>query len=194
MAVSDRTQYGISLRGPVPPREYRNIITGNTMSTVVPSNSVQFCGVMVGFENNIEISNNYINGLSTTADLTAIAVGNITDISGNVNDDGNEVTNATISRNRYGTVTSTSATGFSAVGISLASFASGTNTIVNNMVTGVTAPSTSGDLAAGIYLGGVTGTGTARVYHNSVSMSGTRAATTSYPVLCFGHHRHDAGC
>ena len=83
---------------------------------------------------------------------------------------GNEVTNATVSRNVIGTVTNTGT--FSAVGIGVASATSGTNQISNNFIYGVGANGTSGDFGSGIFLGGGVGS-TTQVYFNSVSMTGT---------------------
>jgi hypothetical protein len=75
-------------------------------------------------------------------------------------------------------VASLSTTGFSAVGIAIAGTTGGANTVVNNMVTGVTAPATSPDLVAGIYVIGATGSVT-NLYDNSVAMTGDRGTVAS---------------
>ena len=93
---------------------------------------------------------------------------------------GNEVTNATVSRNFIGLVQNNGTN--SAAGIAVAPAASGTNTIVNNVVTGVIANSTPGDLTTGIFLTGGTGS-TTNVYFNSVSMTGDRGAGTTASSL-----------
>ena len=54
----------------------------------------------------------------------------------------------------------------------------GANTLVNNMITGVTSPATSPDIVAGIYVVGATGSVT-QLYYNSVSMTGDRGTVAS---------------
>jgi len=68
------------------------------------------------------------------------------------------------------------------MGIAVASFASGTTIIDNNMIYGVVANSTPGDFSAGLFVGGDTGTGTLGIYFNSVSMTGSRDIGTSTPT------------
>src|SRR5262249_20068294 len=142
-----------------------NIITQNLMNTASPNN-IRNGGILVGFENNIEISLNTISGISytTSPDSFGITLG-LTSIS-TTGFTGNEVTNATVSRNIIGSVLNTGT--FSAVGIGIASATSGTNLIVNNVITGVNANGTSGDFAAGIFAGGGAGS-TTQIYFNSVS-------------------------
>lgn len=180
-----KTQYGIYSHGAsIGVKNTGTVINQNLINTAAPDN-VQFNAIWVGFEDGTTISGNNISNLTTTNDLAAIAVGvSPTNIS-TTSSTGNEVTNALISNNVIGSVISTSATGFSAAGIIVASAASGTTRIQNNVITGVTAPSTSGDLAAGIYaLGGAAAT---QIHFNSVSMSGTRgAASYSSYALAIG--------
>ena len=129
-------------------------------------------GIVVGFENNIQISRNTVDGLefTGTGDVAGISVGMGLSYS-NTTFTGSEVTNATISRNYIGSVRQTNT--YSAVGIGLASATSGTTTIDNNFVAGVSANGTGGDYGAGIFVGGGTGS-TTRVVFNSVSMTGTQ--------------------
>ena len=89
---------------------------------------------------------------------------------------GNEVTNATVTKNVIGSVVNSGT--FSAVGIAVASATSGTTLLANNMISGVSANGTVGDFAAGIILGGGTGS-TTNVYYNSVSMQGTITGATA---------------
>ena len=175
-----KTQYGIYSQGAsAAAKNTGNVITQNLVNAASPNN-VKFCGIRVGFENGIQISNNNISNLSTTNSLAAIAVGFSGVLFSTTSTTGNDVTNATITGNLIGSVLSTSATGYSAMGIAVSSVSSGTTTIANNIVTGVSALSTSPDFAAGIFSGGGTGTSLTNIYYNSVSMTGTRGAAT-YP-------------
>jgi len=66
---------------------------------------------------------------------------------------------------------------FAATGIAVAG-GTGTNTIANNMISGVNGNSTSPDFPAGIFVVGAAGS-TTRLYYNSISMTGTRGTSTS---------------
>lgn len=171
-----KTQYGIYSQGAsIGTKNTGNAINQNLINTASPNN-VQIGGIMVGFENNITISQNNIAGMSRTSSVFGIAAGFVTsDFSATVFT-GNEVTNATISRNKVDNLSSTSATGFSGMGIAYASAATGTTQISNNMISRVSDLATSPDFNAGIYVGG--GTGTLQIYHNSVWLSGNRGAAT----------------
>ena len=174
-----KTQFGIYSQGAsAAAKNTGNVITQNLMNTASPNN-VSKGGIQVGFENNITISRNNIDGITqaSSPDVFGIAVG-MTAIS-TTTFTGNEVTNATVTRNNIGKVTNTGT--FSAIGISVASATSGTNLIANNFISGVGANGTAGDFGAGIFLGGGTGS-TTQVYNNSVSMTGTFAGG-SYPNI-----------
>jgi len=163
-----KTQYGIYSQGAsAGSKNSGTTINQNLINTASPNN-VAKGGIQVGFENNITISGNSISGMtqSSSPDVFGIAAG-LTALS-NTTFSGNEVTNATISNNVIGVVTNTGT--FSAGGITLATATSGTTTISNNMISGVGANGTSGDFAAGIILGGGTGS-TTNIFFNTVTMS-----------------------
>jgi hypothetical protein len=135
-------------------------------------NRVRTFGIAVGNEDGILISQNSIGGMDTTGtgtDTFGIAAGT-TGVSDSTTTTTIGVTNAVIARNKVNGV-SQDAT-FSATGIAVAGIA-GTNTIANNMVTGVISDGDGGDSAFGIFVTGVTGT-TTRLYYNSVAMTGDR--------------------
>jgi trimeric autotransporter adhesin len=166
-----KTQYGIYSQGASAANKNQgNIITQNLINTASPNN-VSKVGIQVGFENNLQITDNTISGMAQTSspDVFAIGVG-IASISTSTYT-GNEVTNATIARNTIGSTRNTGT--FSACGICVAPATSGTNVIVNNMIWGVSANGTSGDFSVGILIGGGAGS-TTQVYFNSVSMNGTQ--------------------
>lgn len=119
-----------------------SIISGNTISNLSQAGSPDVCAILVGFTH---------SGLTTTTFV------------------GNETTNTTISNNVIGAVLNSGI--FSACGIAVAQAAFGTTTISNNMISGVIANATPGDFAAGIALGGGTGT-TINVFYNTVWMQG----------------------
>lgn len=167
-----KTQYGIFSQGAsAGSKNTGNIITQNLVNTVSPNN-VRRAGVLVGFENSIQITRNTISEIASatsTEDVFGISLGT-TAISTSTFT-GNEVTNATISRNIIGTVRQTAT--YSACGIFVAPATSGTNQISNNALTGVSANGTSGDFTVGILVGGGAGSST-QVYFNSVSLNGTQ--------------------
>ncbi len=172
-----KVQYGIYSQGAAAAnKNLNNVITQNLMTAASP-NHVSKGGIWLGFENAIQVTDNRIDGvtLASSPDVFGIALG-LTSISTS-SFSGNEVTNATVLRNRIGKVTNTGT--YSAVGISLASATSGTTLLANNEVYGVASNGTGGDFGAGIYLGGGTGS-TTQVYYNSISMTGTLTGG-SYP-------------
>jgi hypothetical protein len=169
-----KTQYGIYSQGAsAASKNTGNVITQNLINTAAPNN-VQIGGIMVGFEDSIQITGNSVSGMTRSSSTFGIAVGFVTASFNGTTFTGNEVTNATISRNFIGSVVSTGT--FSGMGIAAASFASGTTQIDNNIISGVTANSTPGDFSAGIFVGGTTGTGTLNIFDNSVSMTGARGS------------------
>ena len=180
-----RTQYGIYSQGAsAANKNTGTVITQNVINAASPNN-VQIGGIMVGFENNIAITQNVVSGMSRSLSAFGIGVGFVSSSFSSSVFTGNEVTNATISRNNIGAVTSSGS--FSAMGIALASAAFGTSQISNNFVSGVTANSTSSNFSAGILVGGGAGS-TTQLYYNSVSMTGARgaASTASYAMAVGG--------
>lgn len=153
-----------------------NVITMNDISGTGTSR-VRRVGIFMFNHNGVQVTENNVSipNSDESADGIAIAAGiqNVTTTAVT----GGGMFNSLISRNRLNAV-STSTVGFSAVGIALAGDPAGTNTISNNMIYGVIAPSTSPDIVAGVFVAGVTGT-TTRVHHNSVSMTGDRGAVAS---------------
>lgn len=173
-----KTQFGIYSQGAsIGTKNTNTVINQNSINSLAPNN-VQFCGVLVGFEDGVTISGNRIAGLTTTNTLTAIAAGFSATSMSVTSTTGNEVTNATITHNIIDTIRSTSSTGFSAIGISIASASTGVNLIANNMINEVIAPSTSPDFSSGIFSGG--GAATTKIYYNTVSMTYSRGGAT-YP-------------
>ena len=185
-----KTQYGIYSQGAsAASKNTGNVITGNLINTASPNN-VAIGGILVGFEDGVQVTGNNISGIlqtTSTATTFGIELGwNNTSVA-TPSTTGDDVTNAIVSRNFIGSVQQTNTTGYTSIGIWVASFASGTNQIDNNMLSGVLSYATSGDLTAGIFSGGVTGTGSLKIYYNSVSMTGARSVGTSggsYPSFC----------
>ncbi|HKP54355.1 MAG TPA: C25 family cysteine peptidase [Chloroflexia bacterium] len=166
-----KSQYGIYTQGAsTANKNTGNVITQNLINTASPNN-VGIIGILVGFENNIQITQNSVSGMAQAGspDVFGISLG-ITAITTS-SFTGNEVTNATVARNIIGSVRNTGT--FSACGICVAAATSGTNQISNNVLTGVSANGTSGDFTVGILIGGGAGS-TTQIYFNSVSMSGTQ--------------------
>ncbi|MBK7244875.1 MAG: HYR domain-containing protein [Saprospiraceae bacterium] len=165
-----KTQFGIYTQGAsISNKNEGNTINLNLINSASPDN-VAKGGIQLGFENNAMVLANNVSNISQTSspDVFGIALG-LTTISG-TGFTGNEVTNTTVSKNMVGVISNTGT--FSSCGITAASATSGTNIIDNNIVSGVFANGTSGDFAAGIFLGGGVGS-TTKVYYNTVQLSGT---------------------
>ncbi|GAB2858093.1 hypothetical protein GCM10027044_17630 [Hymenobacter ruber] len=166
------TQIGIGSIGASATLKNQNtIITQNDLNTV-GTGALTRAGILSLFDNNIQVTQNAIDGIAfaSTGDVVGISLGFGLSLS-NSTFTGSEVTNATVSRNSIGSVRQTNT--YSASGIAIASAASGTTVVANNMVSGVSSNGTSPDFGSGILIGGGTGS-TTRVLYNSVSMTGTQ--------------------
>jgi hypothetical protein len=166
-----KTQYGIYSQGAsAGSKNTGTVINQNLINTVSPNN-VARGGIFVGFENSITISGNNVSeiALAASPDVFGITLGTISISTSAFT--GNEVTNATVTKNIVGSVRNTGT--FSACGIFVAPTTSGTNLIANNMVSGVSSNGTSGDFGVGILIGGGAG-GTTQIYYNTVTMVGTQ--------------------
>jgi Calx-beta domain/Carboxypeptidase regulatory-like domain len=150
------------------------IITQNDM-TGTGTARIKRLGIFIHSDNGGQITQNSIGGIDNTgesADAVGIGAGlqGISDVTTTTTVG---VQNMLIARNKINGI-SQDAT-FSAAGIIIAGVTGATNTIANNMVTGVTADGDFGDFPTGIFVTGVTGSIT-KVYYNSVSMTGDRSA------------------
>ncbi len=171
-----RTTYGIYTQGPnLSNKNTGNVINQNLINTPTPNNC-RLGGIFTGFEDGIQVNGNNISELAATSDMFGIALG-LASINTGIFI-GNEVTNATCTNNKIGTVINTGT--FAAAGITIANALTGTNTIANNMISGVFANGTAGDFAVGIFACGGPGS-TTRIYHNSVSMSRSDLNTGTSP-------------
>ena len=138
------------------------------------ANRVRNVGILIFNDNAGEISYNHVGGIDNTgisADAVGIGVGT-QGVDTTVTTAGG-ITNVLVTNNKVNGVSND--TTFSAVGIAVAGAAGGTNTIANNMISGVISDATTPDLVSGIHIAGVTSSDT-RLYHNTVSMSGDRSA------------------
>lgn len=173
-----RTIYGIYSSGLSAASQNTGTVIRRNESSAVTGDRLRRVGILVFNDNGAQITENSLNGISTneSADSLGIGIG-IQAFDTTVTTSGG-VTNAVVARNKINGSASLSTTGFSAVGIGVSGGTTGPNTIVNNMITGVTAPSTSPDIVAGIFVAGVAGS-TTRVYHNSVANTGDRGAVAS---------------
>ncbi len=159
------------------------VINQNLINTASPNN-VGKGGILVHFDNGTLISANNISGISVSGDAFGISLGETSWVATTAT--GNEVTNATITKNIIGQVVGSGTN--SAAGIIVGPAASGTILIANNMIYGVISNATPGDIASGIFVIGATG-GTTQIYYNTVYMSGDRGAGTtanSFALAIFG--------
>ena len=154
------------------------VLTRNVM-TATGAARIGRIGIFTGNDDGVQITENSISGIASAEAADAVAIG--AGAQGILTTPPTPISqvNALISRNNVGTVVQTNT--YSAVGIILASGATGTNTVVNNFVSGVIGNSNSGDLVVGIYVLPVAGA-TQNIYYNSVSMTGDRGTTANlYP-------------
>lgn len=169
-----RTQIGIYSAGASAGNKNQGTVISNNELNSVSPNNIQLRGILVGFENNITVSGNKVGNITSGSTVYGISLGVTT--TNTYTPNGNEVTNALVSKNIVGPVTATG--GVTSIGIAVAGATSGTNTIVNNSVMGVISAATPSDFAVGMYVNGGAGS-TTRIYYNSVSLSGS--ATRSSP-------------
>lgn len=165
-----KTQYGIYSQGlNIGSKNSGTVINQNLINTVAPNNTSRG-GIIVGFEDNISISGNSISEIALTSspDVFGITTGSTAISTSTFN--GDEITNATITKNNIGNIRNTGT--FSACGIFISAAISGTNTISNNMITGVSANGIAGDFSVGLLVGGGAGSVT-KIYNNTITMTNT---------------------
>ncbi len=165
-----KTQYGIYSQGlNIGSKNSGTVINQNLLNTVAPNNTSRG-GIIVRFEDNISISGNSISEIALTSspDVFGITTGSTAISTSTFN--GNEITNATITKNNIGNIRNTGT--FSACGIFISAAISGTNTISNNMITGVSANGIAGDFSVGLLVGGGAGSVT-KIYNNTITMTNT---------------------
>ncbi len=145
------------------------IINQNIINTALPNN-ISRGGIFVAFDDGVAINGNNISNISGTTSNYAwgISCGLLTTSATSTT--GNDVTNATITKNIIGSIRAASTYGVA--GISVASVTSGTTLIADNMIADAFTNGTSGDIGAGIYIGGGVGS-TTNVYYNSIQMAST---------------------
>lgn len=152
------------------------VITQNDLSAT-GGNRIRRVGMVLFNDNGATVSYNSVAvDTNESADGIGIALG-VQAIDATTTTSGG-ITGALVTNNKVNGVVSSSTTGFSAIGISVAGATGTPNVIQNNMISGVTSPATSPDLTAGIYVVGAAGTDT-RLYNNTVAMTGDRGAVGS---------------
>jgi hypothetical protein len=158
------------------------LISQNLMNSASPTN-ITNGGVLVKFEDGVQIRNNSISGIAFSGSFTSpcfgIALG-ATPSNTFTTFTGSDVTNAVVTSNSIGTVAHTG-TG-SAYGIVVNAVTSGTTLVANNLISGVGIGGnpTPSDFIAGILAGGGTGS-TTQVYFNSISLTGNQNGTSTSP-------------
>ena len=169
--------YGIMSFGVSPANPNTGTIISENDLTSTGANRIGVAGIWVLNDDGAQINQNSIGGIdsSLTGDSIGILAGT-TGVSFNGAPTSFGVTNAMIVRNRINGVRNDNT--HSAVGILLVGSTNSTNTIANNMVSGVISDAANSDLPAGIFVVSAAGS-TTRVYYNSVSMTGDRSALTT---------------
>jgi Calx-beta domain/Carboxypeptidase regulatory-like domain len=168
-----KTIFGIASLGVAPATlNTGTVITQNDL-TGTGANRIRRVGIFVNNENGTEITQNSIGGIDNSgesADAVGIGAGTQATLVSTATTGGG-IINAIIARNKINGVSQDNT--FSAVGIVVAGITGGTNTIANNMISGVISDGDGSDLVSGIFVTGVIGSIT-KVYYNSVSMTGDR--------------------
>ncbi len=168
-----QAQNGIAISG----NNASNKNTGNIIRLnkidAVGTQQVGVTGIFASFEDNLVIDANTIANVlptSTTADGFGIALGAVS--MGTSTFSGNEVTNYSITNNIINNINGASTYSAAGIFVSQITTTGSSNLIANNSITDTFSNGTSGDFGASIFLGG--GAGTTRVYHNSISMTGSK--------------------
>jgi Secretion system C-terminal sorting domain len=170
-----KAQYGIYSQGASAASKNTGNVFNQNLLNAASTNNIGKGGIVLGFENNVQVQYNNIANLSSSIDALGIALGAISVSATALS--GNEVSNATVNANTIGSIVASGTN--TAIGILSATgtTAGWTNLISNNMISGVISNATPSDFTCGIALGG--GTGTVRVYNNTVLMQGDRGASTT---------------
>ncbi len=164
------TNYGIATTGQnAANKNTGTVITQNVM-TASGTNRIKGTAIFAGYEDGVQITQNTISGVGLGGS-EAIGISAGIQIFTSNTTTGLDVTNALIANNTIGSVQFMDT--LSSAGIAVAGGTSGTNTIVNNTISGVLSNSTGSRFGAGIFLLTQAG-GTQNVYYNSVSMTGDR--------------------
>lgn len=145
------------------------VISQNQIDAPAPQNVLRG-GIYLGFEDGPLIDRNTvanIAGATFYAWGISLGLSSFTTYAGN----GQEVTNATVTRNSVRTIRGGDTYGLA--GLAAAAAGSGTNLFANNEVADVNANPVEGDIVAGIFIGG--GAGSTRILGNSVSHTGSFA-------------------
>ncbi len=178
-------QYGIYSSGLSAANKNRNNrFNNNTINSPAPAN-IMIAGILASFEDSLQIIGNHISGMSRSTDVAGIILGNNLSF-GSTTTTGNEVSNVRISKNKIDSVVSTGA--FSSAGIYVSPASAGVNMIDNNVISGVRGNATGTDIVAGIMVVG--DTGAVRIYHNTISMSGSGTRSSPSYALAIGGKSH----
>ncbi len=170
-----KAQIGIATQGAsLANKNAGTVLTRNLLNSS-GANSLGRGGILAAFEDGLQITETAFGGIISagTSDVFAISLGGLTAWTNATSSGGNEVSNATVTRNAIGTVQQTN--GLSAAGIVLAPATTGTTLVANNLVSGVASNGTGGEFGAGIFLIDSGTDSTTRIYANSVAMSGSLA-------------------
>ncbi len=163
------------------------VITGNQIGGAGAS-GLGRAGILVGFEDGTQITNNKVTNVSSAASSDAFGIGVGTSTIASTAITSNETVNVTVTGNTVSGVVETGT--FSAAGIAYGTPGYGTSRFANNMVSGVNCNGTPSDFPVGIFIGG-TANALTQVYFNSVSMTGskdisTTATAPSYALAILG--------
>jgi hypothetical protein len=168
--------YGIASLGASSANKDTGTIIAYNVMPGVGTAGIGRVGIYIIFNDAGQVVANNIASVANPGSVDTIAIAAGSQALSNVALASGGVSNIVISRNYIGVVTNNAT--FSSAGIVLASEATGTNRVDNNMITGVTGNANAGDIVAGIYVNPIAGA-TQNIYYNSVSMTGDRGSATT---------------
>ena len=169
-----RVQNAAFLRGPTAaPFDQNWLITGNDWGSTVAADKMTFRGMLIGNAQNFTITNNTINGISssttTSSTMTGIQIALL-------------VNGGTVTGNKISDVKHNNTTGWGSNGIFFTSTSTSSNLLVaNNFISDVASQGFNGRLETDNGYGiSITAGGGYKIYHNSILLNtnqGANAAT-----------------
>jgi hypothetical protein len=146
------------------------------------TNALGRVGIMLLYEDAPSVLANNVGNIvnSGTTDVMGISLGY--NSIANTSTTGAEVSNGIVSGNSIDNLVQSNT--FSSTGISVASAATGTTMITNNIINRVFCNGTAPDFACGIFYGG--GTAPVNIYHNTIAVTGTTLTGATQPNMAVG--------
>ncbi len=167
-----RVQNAAFLRGSGTAFDQNWLITGNTFGTSVAADKLLFRGMLIGNAQNFTVSNNVINGISSTTTTSSTMSGIQVALL---------VNGGSITGNRMSDIKQNNTAGWGSNGIFLTSTSTASNlTVANNFISDVASQGFNGmaETDNGYGIAAVAGGGY-KIYHNSVNLNTNQGANAA---------------